>query len=181
MFVLPPRLVMLCGRSYSGKSTLTGILRELGAQVVSLDEIMQRRGLSSGDGLPLHEWQRTHEIGVAETAELLDARHTVAVDDTGSPRFLRDGWRSLAVEHGAAPVLVYLDAPFELVRERWRANSTSGSRHHVVEEVLEEHLAAFEPPTADEHPVILDALKSPNEWRATLEAALANSEARENW
>jgi dephospho-CoA kinase len=38
MFVLPPRPVILCGRSYSGKSTFTGILRELGAQVVSLDE-----------------------------------------------------------------------------------------------------------------------------------------------
>jgi hypothetical protein len=35
-----PRLVILCGRSYSGKSTLIGILRELGAQVVSVDEIM---------------------------------------------------------------------------------------------------------------------------------------------
>ncbi|MDQ1582900.1 MAG: hypothetical protein QOF36_954 [Microbacteriaceae bacterium] len=176
MFVSPPRLLTLCGRSYSGKSTLAGIIRDLGAKVVSLDEIMERRGLSSGDGLPLHEWQRTHEIATAEIADLLDAGHTVAVDDTGSPRFLRDGWRSLAVERGAVPVVVYLDAPIDLVRERWRANAIAGSRHHVAEDVLEDHLAGFEPPAADEHPVILDALKSPDEWRAALEAALAKVE-----
>jgi predicted kinase len=171
-FSSPPRLLVLCGRSYAGKSMLADVLGLLGVRVVSLDEIMERRGLSSGDGLPLREWQRTHEIAVAETAELLDAGLTVAVDDTGSPRFLRDGWRSLALKHSAVPVLIYLDASPELVRERWRANATAGSRHQVVEDVLEEHLAAFEPPAADEHPVVLDALQSPDEWRATMVAEL---------
>ncbi|MCU1585951.1 MAG: hypothetical protein JWM49_2507 [Microbacteriaceae bacterium] len=65
-----------------------------------------------------------------------------------------------------------LDAPLELVREWRQANATAGSRHHVVKEVLEAHLAAFEPPVADEHPVILDALKSPDEWWATVVQAL---------
>ncbi len=90
------RLVVLCGLSFSGKSTVArAIQAELRAVVVSLDEINARRGLHGGQGMPIAEWQRTHQIASDEVTAALRSGATVVVDDTSSPRFLRDGWRAL--------------------------------------------------------------------------------------
>ena len=99
------RLVLLCGTSFSGKSTVARALApSLSARIVSLDEINERRGLWGGDGIPVEEWVRTHEVASAEVRQLLAAGTSVVVDDTSSPRSLRDGWRSLAEAAGARSV-----------------------------------------------------------------------------
>jgi predicted kinase len=126
--------------------------------IISLDEINERRGLWGGDGIALEEWQRTHEIATAETRTQLlgspDRREaggrTVIVDDTSSPRFLRDGWRSLAAEIGVGFVLVYLDVDQATIRRRQADNRVDQGRRDVADAVLEEHLDGFEPPGPDE-------------------------------
>jgi len=51
------RLVLLCGRSFSGKSTVAASLADsLPGQVMSLDQINEERGLHGGEGIPLSEW-----------------------------------------------------------------------------------------------------------------------------
>lgn len=53
------RLLLLCGRSFSGKTTLARVLADaLPAVVVSLDAINDERGLHGGDGIPVEEWAR---------------------------------------------------------------------------------------------------------------------------
>jgi len=74
----------------------------------------------------------------------------VIVDDTSSPRFLRDGWRSLAAQFGVGFVLVYLDVDHATIRRRQAENRVSQRRRDVADAVLEEHLAGFEPPEPDE-------------------------------
>lgn len=177
-------LVLMCGTSFSGKSTFARALAaEIQAMVISLDEINERRGLWGGDGMPLEEWQRTHEIATAEArAQLLGASdrrtedsaattrnaasrdsaeatstgrsavpgRSVIVDDTSSPRFLRDGWRSLARQIGVGFLLVYLDVDQATIRRRQADNRVSQGRRDVTDAVLEEHLAGFEPPEPDE-------------------------------
>ncbi|MGZ0147230.1 AAA family ATPase [Kribbella sp. WER1] len=147
-------LVLLCGTSFSGKSTVAQELaRRLPARVVSLDEINERRGLWGGDGIPVEEWVRTHQIAQAEVLELLSAGATVVVDDTSSPRFLRDGWRALAAGAGVEFRLVYVEADEATVRARRDRNRVSPHRPDVADDVLERHLAEFEPPGADEDAV----------------------------
>lgn len=148
------RLVLLCGTSFSGKSTVARELApRLPAQVVSLDEINERRGLWGGDGIPVEEWVRTLEVARAEVLELLQAGTSVVVDDTSSPRFLRDGWRSLAAEVGARFTLLYVDVDHATVRLRHAANRVDPRRRDVTDAVLDQHLADFEPPAADEETV----------------------------
>jgi predicted kinase len=152
--VTASRLVLLCGTSFSGKSTVARALApRLAARIVSLDEINARRGLWGGDGIPGAEWIRTHEVASAEVRELLGSGTSVVVDDTSSLRFLRDGWRSLAREVGARFALVYLEVDHETVRRRRAANRFEPQRRDVADAVLDQHLAEFEPPAADEDAV----------------------------
>ena len=153
-----PSLVVMCGRSFSGKSTLAAALADaLPAELVSLDAINEERGLHGGDGIPVSEWMRTNDEASARVAGLLRAGRTVVVDDTSSPRFLRDRWRRVAADASAHPVFVFVDAPDALIRERLRANRDAPGRHDVTDEVMDAHLSGFEPPAADEQVITVDA------------------------
>ena len=144
-------LVLMCGTAFSGKSTFARALAaKIQALTISLDDINERRGLWGGDGIAVEEWQRTHEIATAEVRAGLDAGRTVVIDDTSSPRFLRDGWRSLAAQAGVGFALIYLDVDPETIRRRQADNRISQGRRDVTDEVLEGHLAGFEPPEPDE-------------------------------
>jgi predicted kinase len=90
-------LIVMCGRSFSGKSTLARALaRALKAELVSIDAINEEGGLRGGEGIPVSEWGRTNDGASARTAAFLRTRRSVVVDDTSSPRFLRERWRTLA-------------------------------------------------------------------------------------
>jgi predicted kinase len=151
-------LVVMCGRSFSGKSTLARVLaRALKAELVSLDVINEERGLRGGEGIPVSEWVRTNEEASARTAVFLRTGRSVVVDDTSSPRFLRERWRNLADAEGARFVLVFVNATDEMIRTRLAANRQVSDRHDVADQVMEEHLDGFEPPAADEAPIVVDA------------------------
>jgi predicted kinase len=152
------RLVLLCGTSFSGKSTVARSLApKLSASIVSLDEINERRGLWGGDGIPAAEWIRTHELASDEVCELLSSGTSVIVDDTSSLRFLRDGWRSLAAAAGARFTLIYVDVDHATIRRRRADNQLDTRRRDVADAVLNQHLAEFEPPQADENSVRVES------------------------
>jgi predicted kinase len=148
----------MCGRSFSGKSTLALALADrLGAQRVSLDAINEERGLRGGDGIPVSEWMRTNDEASAHVEEALSAGRAVIVDDTSSPRFLRGRWHELASRAHAEMALVFVDATEELIRARLAANRSDLARHDVIDDVMDAHLGAFEAPETDEHAIPVDA------------------------
>lgn len=151
-----PVLVLLCGKSFSGKSThARRIGPELEAEIISLDEITEQRGLQGGQGIPVEEWVRTHELASARAQALLRSGRSVIVDDTSNRRFLRDNWRRLAADSGAEFALVYVEVPDAVLHGRLRANRADPTRHDVTDDILAEHLADFELPQADESPVVV--------------------------
>lgn len=90
-------LVLMCGLSFSGKSTLAQRLAtEPPAAVLSIDSINEERGLYGGGGIPGEEWENTLRIADERASGLLGAGHDVVIEDTGSPRFVRDRWRAIA-------------------------------------------------------------------------------------
>ena len=150
-------LVLMCGLSFSGKSTLASQLgRELGATVLSLDSINEERGLDGGQGIPVEEWVETNRLAEERCSAQLEAHRNVIIDDTGSPRFIRDQWRDVAARTHAAFALVWVQIDPELQRERLLANRLAGRRHDITDEVLFDHLAHFEPP-ADEGAITINA------------------------
>lgn len=150
-------MVLMCGLSFAGKSTLAAQLAEdLPASLISLDSINAERGLHGGQGIPLEEWAETNRIAHERGREVLDAGHHVVVDDTGSPRFIRDEWRTIADRSGAPFMVVWVQISPELQQARVRANRQSRDRPDVTDAVLHEHRAGFEPPT-DEEALVVDA------------------------
>ena len=132
--------MLLCGRSFSGKSTVATSLADLlPGRVVSLDEINEERGLHGGEGIPLSEWARNNELARDRVLALLRDDQTVIVDDTSSPRFLRDGWRALCSSVRAPMVLVYVDTSMDLIRQRLMDNWVTGHRGDVTDEVMAAH------------------------------------------
>lgn len=150
-------LTLMCGFSFSGKSTLADHLAHaLTATLISLDRINEERGLDGGQGIPVEEWATTNHIAHERAGALLEEGRHVVVDDTGSPRFLRDEWRATAESAGAPFALVWVQISLDLQRERVHAKRESRSRPDVTDAVLEEHRAGFEAPT-EEEAIIVDA------------------------
>lgn len=149
-------LLLLCGRSFSGKSTVAEHLQhEFSADVISLDAINAERGLDGGQGIPLQEWSRANEITADRTEKALISGVSVVVDDTASPRFLRDGWREIAERAGAPFALVFLDVEEAVIWDRARSNRAQPSRPDVTDGVVKEHLESFEPTADDERALVL--------------------------
>lgn len=147
----------MCGLSFSGKSTFAALLaEELDADLVSLDAINAERGLFGGQSVSREEWARTNEAAQVRAAEALRAGRAAVVDDTGSPRFIRDGWRAVAEATNAAFSIVWVQIDPERQRQRLLANRSNPNRHDVVEEVMAAHVASFESPAAED-PLIVDA------------------------
>ena len=144
-------LVLMCGRSFSGKSTVAVQLAlDLDAEIVSLDSINEERGLFGGQGISVEEWIRTNDEAARRVSRLVRNGRHVVLDDTSSPRFLRDNWRALAADATVAFVLVYVDAPDQVRRERLLNNRQQSKRNDVLDEVMIGHLETFQPPEPDE-------------------------------
>ncbi|MFD1721856.1 AAA family ATPase [Amnibacterium endophyticum] len=171
---VPGAVVLLMGRSFSGKSTVADELAQaLDARVLGYDAINAERGLRGGDGIPVEDWLRTNTVAHSRAAVLLDADLTVVVDDTSSPRFLRDEWRQLATDSRARFVLVFIDVATEVIQERLLANRGDAARHDVIDSVMADHLDAFDPPTSDEAHLHFDDTVHINTVVAAVRAALS--------
>lgn len=150
-------LVLMCGLSFAGKSTVAAALaRELPASLLTLDGINEERDLHGGEGIPLAEWATTNAITHERAAALLRTGGHVVVDDTGSPRFIREAWRATARSAAVPFALVWVRISPELQRERVDANRRERRRPDVTDAVLRDHAAAFEPPL-DEGALVVDA------------------------
>lgn len=76
-------IVLLCGRSFSGKSTVAAQLADgLGGEIISLDDLNAERGLWGGDGIPIEEWARTMDLAHDRVTEAIGRGATVIIDDT---------------------------------------------------------------------------------------------------
>jgi predicted kinase len=151
-------LYLLCGLSFSGKSTLGGLLAaRTGAGLVSLDAINSGRGLQGGAGIPDEEWLAAHHLALAQVARLCRAGAPAIVDDTNCFRWLRDAYRRVAAGFGYRSLVLMLDVPLAAALRRAARNDRTGARAPVSRRVLEELAARFEPPASDEETVIVPA------------------------
>jgi len=163
-----PALIITCGLSGSGKTTVSqALLERIGAVRVRSDvERKRMRGMSplsrsSGDvdeGLYAPAETRATYERVRELARtIVEAGRTVVVDASFLRRSQRESFRALAAELGVPFGLLALEAPQATLRERIcnrRAASSDASDADLA--VLAHQIATYEPLTADERVCAID-------------------------
>lgn len=145
--------ILMCGLAFSGK---TSVARQVVASLgcLSLDDINDERGLWGGHGIPVEEWQRTHEVAHDRLRQSLRRHQCVVVDDTNNLRWLRDRLRDVAIQEGHTAALVYVKTPLEEIAARMQRAAEFGNRRVVESDVFEQHSKSFEEPTYDESPIV---------------------------
>lgn len=151
----PPRLVLLCGPAFSGKSTLALRLQdELGFEIASPDRVHIEKGHTPP--FTDEQWALVNREAWSFAEEHLRAGRSVVYDDTSCYRFLRDGARDVAQRLEVRFSLVVLRLTPEQVMARAHRNREAPTRHDVIDEVLLPHLARFEWPDVDEEAMDFD-------------------------
>lgn len=159
------RVYLLCGPSLSGKTSLgTRMVSVLGLRSLSFDEINAERGLPFGAGGLEHEWAATLEIALQRLRAYLSAGDSVVVDDTFCYRWLRDRFCSVARQLGATPQIVYLEVEPAILRRRYDSFRASGERAVLSPSAFDEHIRAFEAPSADEPLIRFSSFEAASEW-----------------
>lgn len=79
---------------------------------------------------------------------------SVVFDDNCLHLHQRDELRAVAEKSDAKSVLIYLDIPDKVLKERKEKNKITKERHDVPSAWLKEDEKVFERPTATERPII---------------------------
>lgn len=161
------RLLITCGLSGSGKSTVAGQLLEAAGAIRLRSDVERKRlfGLgalqrSADQAVDIYtpEASRRTFARLKDCARVaLRAGYPVIVDAAFLRRTERDSFRSLAAELGVPFAVLHCHASPALLRQRVAARDASG--HDASEAdvpVLEGQLARHEPLATDEHASVLE-------------------------
>jgi len=121
--------------------------------MINLDAINHERGLRGGEGMSIAQWEETSAIAMDRLCQCLGEGKSAVVDDTFSRRFLRDRCKAVALEFRAEFTVVFVDTAIEEIRSRRDANNQRPTRHHVRDDVFEDHYKTIQFPTTEE-PVV---------------------------
>lgn len=149
------RLVVMCGVSGSGKTTVARTLGSAGFVHLSLDRMIWDKHGDAFATLPFERQKPVFESVFDELVEaaccLLREGRRVVVDATMCKRAKRDRLRRAVAPLGVKSVLVYMNVPLEVLSCRLATRSGSGPDDQIVDEVqLARFFSNFERPGADE-------------------------------
>ncbi|MCC7364016.1 MAG: ATP-binding protein [Dehalococcoidia bacterium] len=157
-----PTAHLVCGFIGAGKTTFAReIEAETGAIRITKDEWVVRifgRGIASDAEFEDYD-SRVTELATELAFKLLEAGVDVILDEGYWTRDHRDSIKEKVASAGAKPVLYWVDCPVELMRERTvkRSSGPSTDSFEIDEEMFDRYLRYWEPPTAAETFVRVDA------------------------
>ena len=161
------KLIVVCGLSFAGKSTLAdAICAAFEYPQVDVDET--RTDLYGSDihdeDLEPEEWTRIYTE--TDNRILTHLRNGESVVDA-SRNFRqaeRKHARTLADRMKVEVLIVYVDTPEAIVRQRWAENRIKKTRRDVSDKGFEEIIAATEPPIAPEKAIVFKHDESIERW-----------------
>ena len=155
------KLFIFCGEAFSGKSTLAKKLSEkYKAKLIGRDEIY----FSIEQQLALEEtpeedddflWKNFWPIVIQGTKNQLLLGNSVVIDDNCFLVSQRKDLYKITQELGVDSILIYLDIPQEILKERKEKNKIEKTRHDVPSAWVESDALKFERPTQDENPIVV--------------------------
>lgn len=161
------RLYILCGLPFAGKTTLAKeLVKCFGFVRIDLDEINSERGLGGlrNDEISDEEWKETYRISYERTEQYLREGRTVVNDTANFTKDQRDKLRAIADRAGVDSIVIYVNIPDSVARQRWLNNRVTKERYDVRNEDFAEVADNFQPPTTDEHVIFYDGSLSIELW-----------------
>lgn len=159
-------MYLLTGISFSGKSTLAqAISKAQNILIVDPDGVAHERGIGvEGETVSDAQWVLIHQEAKQRAAQILTAGRSLVYDTTSFTRQQRQELRSLAVQHNAEPVLIFVSVSREEARQRWHQNNQTQKRFAVHEDDFNMVADNFEPPGSDEPHLIYRAGQDILQW-----------------
>ncbi len=145
-------LYIMCGLAFSGKSTLARKIAEhTGSRLIAFDKLWvekeKEQPITKGD----EGWRFIRKVAQDEIANTLKEGQSVVYDDNNVRLEHREEVRLIARNLGANPVVIYLNTPMELIKEREQVNKSTGERHEVDPENFQKVIDQLEMPTSKEN------------------------------
>ncbi|MBT3271949.1 MAG: ATP-binding protein [Spirochaetales bacterium] len=165
------KLIIVCGFSFAGKSTLAdAICSKLKYVQVDVDVTkVELFGPSIGDeDISGEEWNRIYRETDLKIEECL--KNSVGVIDA-SRNFRkqeRDNARHIAQQLGAGMIVVHVDTPESVVRQRWEENRITRTRRVISDKEFQDTISAMEPPMDEENPIVFHHDEDSKQWIAQL-------------
>ncbi len=140
-------LYLLCGLSFAGKSTLAKQLSEpLEAVIIEADRYIAVIEQQLPNASKIESWRAIQALAREAVRESLAAGVSVIFDDLMVDPQDRDELALLARESEAATLVIFLDTPVEVVRERQRLASSKPEKHAKWEAHTQLLLTQLVPP-----------------------------------
>ena len=172
-------LIVICGLSYAGKSTLArAITNRFGYEEIDVDDVAATLYGLNFQARPIEEqdFDRIYD----EADRLIEARlssGTSVVDASRNfRRAERDHAREIAERSGVRVVTIFVDTPEEIARQRRLGNRTSKARRDVTDEEFEEIVRVMQPPTEDERPLVFHHGDDIEAWLREFTGAMTRGE-----
>jgi len=160
---MSPTLYIFSGLAFSGKSTLAKRLAEyLDAELISFDPLWvenESKIQDLKDG-----WRFIREIAKDKIRNYLESGRSVVFDDTNPRREHRDELVKLANEAHTNSMVVFVDTPIDVIRERMKVNLQDQQRHDVSEEKFQNNVRQLERPGEDENYLIFSHTSFVEDW-----------------
>lgn len=156
-----PTLFLLVGFPGAGKTTTSRVLSTLtGAEHIWSD--IERRKLFMHPTHTPEESKQLYDYLNAKAEQLLAEGKDVVFDTSFNFRKDRDHMRRLAARHGADVVILWLNAPKDLAKDRALSHQHANDNQYekaMSHEDFERIAGHLEEPGADEHVICLDGTK----------------------
>jgi len=165
---MDPIVVVVMGVSGSGKSTVAGLLAQrLGWHFAEADEFHSPANVEKmRNGVALTDEDRAPWLAaIAEYIDIARASETPTVVTCSA---LKRRYRDILVGSRPDVALVYLEGDYDTIAQRMSQRED----HYMPVSLLESQFDALEAPGADEHPIVEDVRRPPEEIVERVLAAL---------
>lgn len=149
---MKPKLIVLSGLPFSGKSTLAKKLsKTLGMRIVSYDHDIYAKHKDEvpPDTSPAKEYEIVQDIAREHLRSLLTKGESTIYDDLNLEKSDRQPLLELARQCNAKPYIIFVDTPLSVIEERRKANLQKPSRGHISEEKMQLNISLLQKPSPD--------------------------------
>jgi predicted kinase len=145
----------MCGLPFAGKTTLAKkIADHTNSQLIGFDTTWQEIKSKLDPNMDkVGEWKVVLKTAQDKIKKYLNELKSVVYDDINVRVEHREAFRKIAQECGATSIVIYVNTPLEVLREREQNNILNPQRHDVEPINFNNALAQWQEPTLDENVV----------------------------